>query len=83
VAVADCLFAPFDRQKALESVPPDQEIEEAAEYTLDPETGEKRYEIGPELVKDPRWARVNANAKAQWASRMGVETLEELSHGSG
>ena len=42
---------------------------------------EKQYEIGPELVKNPKWAEVNRRAQQLWAARMGVKSLEDLNRG--
>lgn len=39
-------------------------------------------ETGPKLVQDPKWAKVNAAAKASWAAKFGVVNLEDLNdHG--
>lgn len=35
----------------------------------------KEYKIGPELVQDPKWALVNAKAKAVWAQRFGLTDI--------
>ncbi len=33
-------------------------------------SGRGGIETGPDAIKDPRWALVNANAKAKWGSRL-------------
>lgn len=37
----------------------------------------KEYKVGPELMRDPKWAAVNANAKAAWGSRIGIKDLKQ------
>lgn len=32
---------------------------------------EKKHEIGPELIKDPKWAYINQKAKMAWGVRLG------------
>jgi len=34
-----------------------------------------RIEIGPDAIKDPKWAAVNAKAKAMWGARLGIKEL--------
>lgn len=45
---------------------------------LPPEEKPQEVETGPQLVEDPKWARVNENAKAVWAARFGIPILEQL-----
>lgn len=40
-----------------------------------------QYEVGPQLVQDPKWAEVNARAKGHYAAIFGVHSLEELKDG--
>lgn len=46
------------------------------EDEADDPPAEQGYEPGPDLVQDPKWAAVNANAYAIWSARLGVNLTE-------
>lgn len=74
ISIQDCLI-PFQNDTGEQPVTP------APTRAIETGTKAAMYEAGPELVKDPKWAAVNAKAKAHWASLCGVRDLTELQNG--
>ena len=61
--------------------PPVQQVTQKTNKHI-PEVEREEVEVGPDLVKDPKWAVVNARAKALWASRLGVVDDATISNSS-
>lgn len=69
IALKDC-FIPFELED--EGTPPPVIPDKSVIPDTLEEAGEGWVETGPELVKDPKWAKINAEAKAMWAAFTGM-----------
>lgn len=61
----------FGKTTKEDSVPQEHNREEVVSSR-----GRGKIEIGPDAIKDPKWAKVNKTAKSYWAHNLGIKELE-------
>jgi hypothetical protein len=82
VSIKDCLL-PFSKELNVESesTNPSPKVEVKTMRRDLHKEKPKRVKISKKLAKDPKWAKVDANAKQIWAARMGFASFDDLAKG--